>query len=253
MNRTIHRVSRQDVQRRTTVWQDLVDCWYTSPTAKLCCGVDAEDYEEAKAFRKVVDETKFDMRRSYGLGGVDLRSDLMVTGHLAAQSYVTGLTGYGAFNPNPGLQVVPVPVWHEGGRPLAVIPRERFEGRIGEVVDFDVAPRAGVDDVDHEINVIVAPRLTDVSPAFCARMALAITATVGSMSDTVENRAVFARTYTRLCREAGVRTNVALTNRPVAERAYFEPTDSEVWASRMFRKPLFSRFTGATRRGDLRA
>jgi len=225
----------------------MVDWWYTSPTVNWCCSVDAEDYEEAKAFRRVVDETKFDMRRSYGLRNDGLREELIVAGHLSAQSYVGGLAG---FQP---LVVQPVPVLPMGDLPLAVIPRVQFEGRVGEVEGLDAAPRAGVDDAEHVVQVVVAPRMFDASPAFCARMALAVTATVGSMVDTPENQAVFERTYTRLCREAGVRTNVALNNLPVVRRAYFEPTDSEVWASRMFRKPLFSRFVGKTRRGDLRA
>jgi hypothetical protein len=224
-----------------------VDWWYTSPTTRWCCSVDAEDYEEAKSFRRVVDETKFDMRQSYGLGNDGLRGDLIVAGHLSAQSYVRGLEG---FRP---VVVQPVPVLPMGDLPLAVIPRAVFNGRVGEVQGLDLAPQAGVDDVDHEVRVVIAPRMSDASPAFCARMALAVTATVGSMVDTPENQAVFERTYTRLCREAGVRTNVSLNNLPVVRRAYFEPTDAEVWASRMFRKPLFSRFVGRTRRGDLRA
>lgn len=260
INRNLHRVIPESARRRTTFTDDIVDCWFQSPLSFCLCPGWSEDYDDARAFRHAVDDTQREMRHTYGIGGGELRSDLILAGHMAGHSYVTGLDGYAPLRINPVavfppltralVPFDPAPQQEpEPEYPLALVPTAQFEGRVGEVVALRPPIIGSVDDIQSDVAVVLAPRVTDVAPAFCARMALAITATVGSMADSPDNRAVFGRTYTRLCRDARVRHNVALINRPIVEQAYFEPTDSEVWQSRAYRRPLFSRFVRATRSG----
>lgn len=222
-----------------TIGERVLQWWYTTPLARLCCGSAVAEFEIANQYTFALRRTQRAMRANLGLSVADdLRSELISIGEEIGANLVKGVDGYSKDGQLADEQeytidyqeVHQLTSTHRGGRIDASVPADRVE------VKHPLAQP------DRQPRLLLPAARAMARPAFAGRMALYIESRYGQMAHTKANRLVAERTYTAACREAGVRDAEAHANRALTLDAYFEVDAIHAWYESRGRLPWFARY-----------